>query len=258
MSQFRRKAKGFFTILSKFILFAGQAFKHIPYNIRHPKEMLKHIWTIGVQSIPIVGLTGLFTGMILGLQVGQALDYVIAGTSQFVGGALGVAVIRELGPVLTSLIVVSRVCSSITAQIGTMRVTEQIDALSTLSVNPMRYLVSSRLLAGIISLPVLCYISSIISISGGWIMNVIAHGTTSYTYWYWVRFPLRMVYVVEAGVKMIVIGTALMLISTFFGFNTKGGADGVGKATITSVVTSSFMVILLDYMLGIMFIIFKL
>lgn len=247
----------FFTKLSEILMFGIKAFRYLPYNARHPKETLKHIWHIGVKSIPVTSLTGFFTGMILGLQIGNALEYIMSGTAQFVGGALGIAIIRELGPVLTSLIVVSRVCSSVTAELGTMRVTEQIDALSTLSVDPVRYLVSSRLLAGIISLPVLTFIASLVSLFGGWISAYGAHKVTSYTYWEWVQIPLKAKYVVESMTKSIVVGATLMLIATYQGFNAKGGADGVGKATIRSVVASSFMVILLDYILGMLFIIFK-
>ncbi len=253
----KAKMNNFFIKLSKLLMFGIEALRNLPYNIKHPKETLKHIWHIGIRSIPVVGLTGFFTGMILGLQIGNALEYIMSGTAQFVGGALGIAIIRELGPVLTSLIVVSRVCSSVTAELGTMRVTEQIDALKTLSVDPIRFLVSSRLLAGIVAMPVLTFISSLISMFGGWLSAFGAHKVTSYTYWEWVQIPLKASYVWESMTKSVVIGATLMLIATYQGFNAQGGADGVGKATIRSVVSSSFMVILLDYFLGMLFIIFK-
>ncbi len=249
-----QRSKKFFVTLGTFMVFMGDTFRHFPENIRHPGETLKHVWDIGVKSVPIVFMTGFFVGMILGLQLGESLEHFIVGTAQFVGGALSLSIFRELGPVLTSLIVVSRVCSSVTAQLGTMRVTEQIDALSTMSKDPMGYLVAPRVLAGMISLPVLGYISIFVSMVGGWLMMTLVNGVNSSTYWEWAQIPLDVINVVEGGVKLLIMGAMILLIATYYGFNTKGGADGVGKATISSVVTSSFMVILVDYIIGSIFI----
>lgn len=240
-------------MLGQFMIFMADTFKHFPENIRRPHEFIKHIWDIGVKSIPIVGLTGLFTGMILALQLGLALDTFINGASQFIGGALSLAGFRELGPVLTSLIVVSRVCSSVTAQIGTMRVTEQIDALATMSKDPMSYLVAPRVLAGIVSLPVLGAINILIYLLGGWFMMTYVIGINSETFWEWAQIPLVLKSVVEPVVKLAIMGATMLLIATYYGFNTRGGADGVGKATNSSVVTSSFMVIFLDFIIGTIF-----
>lgn len=249
------KIRTFFITLGEFMIFAGRTFRHFPDNIRHPQEFIKHIWSIGVKSIPIVVMTGLFTGMILALQLGISIDTFINGASQFVGGALSLAMFRELGPVLTSLIVVSRVCSSVTAQLGTMRVTEQIDALSTMSKDPMGYLVAPRVLAGIISLPILGSMSILVSMLGGWVMQTSVQGINSETFWEWAQIPLQIKSVIEPVTKLMVMGATMLLIATYYGFNTRGGADGVGKATISSVVSSSFMVIFLDYILGAIFLI---
>lgn len=246
----------FFTELAQIVHFAIDAVKQFPYNIRHPKETMSNIWEIGVRSVPVVAMTGLFTGMILGLQLGSAVESFISGSAIFVGAALSVSVILELGPVLSSLIVVSRVCSSVTAQLGTMRVTEQIDALKTMSVDPIQYLVSPKVLAGMISLPILGYICSLLSIIGGWIMLTLVHHVDSTTFWEYSRVTLSAVYVWQALAKTMLIGATILVVSTFYGFNTRGGADGVGKATIKSVVISSFMVILLDYLLGSLFVLF--
>lgn len=248
------KLKNLFIELGLFFHFTVDAFKYFIYNLKNPREMIKNIWDIGVKSISVVGLTGLFTGMILGLQLGDAMESIISGTAQYVGAGLSIAIIRELGPVLTSLIVVSRVCSSVTAKLGTMRVTEQIDALKTLSVNPMQYLVTPRVMAGMVALPILGSISSFLAIMGGFVMLTLVHKVGGSAFWEWAQLTLRTGYVFEALIKLVIFGGTLLLISTFYGFNTKGGAEGVGNATIKSVVVSSFMVILLDYLLGSIFI----
>jgi phospholipid/cholesterol/gamma-HCH transport system permease protein len=209
---------------------------------------------IGVKTVPIILLTGLFTGMILGLELADTLESMIAGTAQFIGAALSVSLLKELGPVLTSLIVVSRVCSSVTAQIGTMRVTEQIDALQTFAVDPVDFLVTPRVLAGIVSVPILSALSIAIGFTGGWLTIIFGFDVDNAVFWEMAQFPLRVAFVWESIAKTAVIGGAILLISTYMGFRTRGGADGVGKATIRSVVTSSLMVIVLDYLIGMFFI----
>ena len=243
--------------LGQFAVFSKEALIHIPYNIRHPGEFLANILQLGVKTVPVILLTGFFSGMILGLELSSALEAVIAGTSQFIGGALSLALLKEMGPVLTSLIVVSRVCSSVTAHLGTMKVTEQIDALKTFAVNPIRYLVSPRVLAGIVSLPILGLMSILASFLGGMLMVTGVFGTNINEFWEIAQYPLKIKYVITSIVKMSIIGGVILLISTYDGFHTKGGAAGVGDATIKSVVTSSFMVILLDYLIGTLFIVFN-
>lgn len=252
MSKFSK----FFTGIAEFFQFSVNVFRHFGANLRRPKETIKAVWKIGVSSILIVGLSGLFIGMILGLQFGDSLEDFIVGTSQFVGGIIPVASFRELAPVLTALIVVSRVCSSVTAELGTMKVTEQIDALRTMSVDPMAHLVAPRVLAGMISLPILTSISNFLIVMGGWSMLSGVLNVNTETFWAWARLPLHAGVVWEMTTKAFVIGAAILLISTFEGFMTKGGADGVGKATIRSVERSSFTVIILDYFIGMLFLIF--
>jgi phospholipid/cholesterol/gamma-HCH transport system permease protein len=237
-----------------FVKLSLAACRAVPHNLRHPLEFLKAVYEIGVKTVPIILLTGLFTGMILGLELADTLEAMIAGTSQFIGAALSVSLLKELGPVLTSLIVVSRVCSSVTAKIGTMRVTEQIDALQTFAVDPVDYLVTPRFLAGIVCVPVLAALSIAIGFTGGWITIILGFDVDNSVFWEMAQFPLRVVFVWEYVAKTAVIGGFVLLVSTYMGFTTKGGADGVGKATIRSVVTSSMAVIVLDYLIGLIFI----
>jgi phospholipid/cholesterol/gamma-HCH transport system permease protein len=251
-----RKLTTFFQDLAKFSIFSYDAFRFIPSNLKKPYEVIRNISVIGVESVPVVIATGLFIGLILGLQLGDAMEQIIAGTSQYISGALSVGLIKEFAPVFTSLIVVSRICSSVTAQIGTMRVTEQIDALRTFAVNPIDHLVTPRLIAGIISLPILGFMSIMASMFGAWLMLTAFHDISTATYIEIAQAPLSLKIVIEAFAKLMIIGGSILLVSTYCGFETKNGAAGVGEATIRSVVTSSFLVILLDYILGALFLVF--
>ncbi|URA10770.1 MlaE family ABC transporter permease [Thermospira aquatica] len=252
---FKERVLLFFHETGEFFLFFFQAVKKFRGGMRQGEELVKQIYMIGFESIPVVILTGLFSGLIMGLSLGNALESIIMGTAQYLSGGLSVALVKELGPVLTALIVVSRVCSSVTAHLGTMRVTEQIDALETMGVDPVEYLVVPRVMAGMISLPILGLISIVFSLVGGWMMISGIHGVQTSVYIEWAQIPLKINYIVESLFKMIFIGGFILMVSTFEGFRANGGAAGVGNATIRSVVTSSVMVIFLDYVLGTLFMI---
>ncbi len=250
------RLKSFFLDLAKFTIFSFNAVKFVPKSMLKPSEILRNISSIGVQSVPIVIATGLFLGLILGLQLSGAMEAVIAGTAQYISGALSVSLVKEIGPVFTSLIVVSRICSSVTAQLGTMKVTEQIDALKTLAVNPIEYLVTPKLIAGIFALPVLGFISITSSMIGSWLMMILFYDISTTSYLEFAQATLKIRYVIESFSKLMIIGGFLLLVSTYCGFETKNGAAGVGESTIRSVVISSFLVILLDYILGAVFLLF--
>jgi len=247
------KLKSFFVELGHYFSFFILAVRHFPQNIRHPLEIIKNIWSIGVLSIPIIIATSFCVGMILGMQLGNAMELIMAGTAQYMSGALSVGTVLELGPIFAALILVSRVCSSVTAQIGTMKVTEQIDALRTLSVDPIGHLVTPRVIAGMISLPILGSMSIIAIMIGGWVMLGTLHGVDTNTYVMWAQAFMKLRFVWESIAKMIIMGGVLLTVSTYYGFYTSGGAVGVGNATIKSVVTSSFLAILIDYVLSTIF-----
>ena len=236
-----------------FMLFSWDTLKFTPSNLRHPMEIIRQIWSIGIKSLALVVPTGFFIGMILGLQGGQAAESLVPGTAFFVSGALSVTLVKELGPVLTAMILVSRICSSVTAQIGTMKVTEQIDALRTLSVNPIEHLVTPRVIAGMIVVPFLGFISIFMSMLGVYLMVTLLYMVDTNTFLEWAQMPMQLTFVWEAIVKMIFFGNSLLLLSTYYGFKTRGGAAGVGEATITSVVMNSFMIFVLDYFIGAIF-----
>ncbi|MCX7821314.1 MAG: ABC transporter permease [Brevinematales bacterium] len=241
--------------IGNFFIFFIETLYYFLENLKKPVNIIENIYNIGVKSLPVVVSTGFFLGLIMGLQLSDALESIISGTSQYISGALSVALVKELGPVFTSLIVVSRVCSSVTAHIGTMKVTEQIDALKTFGINPVGFLATPRVIAGMISLPILGFFSIMASMIGAWIMIGMLGEIPLSVYIEVAQIPLKVKYILESIFKMIIIGGFILEISTFYGFEAKNGAAGVGEATIKSVVVSSFMVILLDYILGSIFII---
>jgi len=202
---------------------------------------------IGYYSLPVVGLTAVFTGMVLALQTYTGFSSFAAESA--VPTVVLLSVTRELGPVIASLMVAGRIGAAIAAELGTMRVTDQIDALTTLSTNPFKYLVVPRILAGTITLPVLVLIADIIGVFGGFLVGSykLRFNPTAY-----IQRTVDFVQVndVTAGlVKAGVFGFVVALMGCYFGYNSKGGAEGVGAATTYAVVSASILILLLDYVL---------
>jgi len=166
------------------------------------------------------------------------------------GAVVAISMARELGPVLTALMVVARVGSAMTAQIGTMKITEQIDALRVLAVNPVRYLISPRLLAAVIALPILSIISDVVGIFGGWFVAVKIYGVNDYLFWQKMKDIVELYDFMGGLYKATFFGFLIAAVSCYFGFATKGGAEGVGRATTASVVTSAMLVLIVDYFLS--------
>jgi len=211
---------------------------------------------IGVQSLPIVAMISLFVGMVFALQLTSSLRQF--GTESFVGATLGLALTRELAPVFSSIVVASRAGAGMATELGSMRITEQIDALSTLAVNPVQYLVTPRVLAALIMLPVLTVINDFIGILGG---NVIAKfylGKPSALYWKTVfeqmlsgGFTLHYIPndFIQGLVKPFVFGGIISLVACHYGLKTTGGTEGVGTSTTRTVVTASILILVVDYFL---------
>lgn len=202
---------------------------------------------IGYFSLPVVGLTAIFTGMVLALQ-----SY--TGFSRFSAeGAVATVVVlsmtRELGPVLAGLMVAGRVGAAMAAEIGTMRVTEQIDALTTLSTNPMQYLVVPRLIAGVLMLPVLVLIADIIGVFGGYLVGVYQLGFNSGNYLQKTLQYLEFQDVTSGLIKAASFGLIISLMGCYHGYNSARGAEGVGRATTNAVVASSILILCMNYAL---------
>lgn len=208
----------------------------------YPLRLLEQLIVIGYFSLPVIGLTALFTGAALAQQI-------FVGGSRFnaestVPAVTVIAIVRELGPVLGGLMVAGRVSSAMAAELGTMRVTEQIDALKTLRTNPFQFLVAPRLLASTIVLPLLVIVANALGVAGGYLIAVHRLGFDSVSYLQTTRQFLEWDDMVSSLVKAAVFGFILALMGCYHGHETKGGAAGVGRAT-TNAVVSSFLLILL-------------
>ena len=209
------------------------------------REILKQMEEVGVRSFPVVVITAAFTGMVLALQ--SFTGFKRFGAESMVGTVVALSMTRELGPVLTGLMVSGRVGSAMAAELGTMRVTEQIDALYTLSTNPIKYLIVPRFLAAMIMLPLLVIFADVIGILGGYLVSVHILGTnpTLYIRRTWDFLEFNDLY--SGLLKAIFFGMILATISCYQGFSTQGGAEGVGRATTKAVVLSSITILIANY-----------
>jgi phospholipid/cholesterol/gamma-HCH transport system permease protein len=216
-----------------------------PYDIRN---IIRQMNEVGVKSIPVVLVTGLFTGMVLALQ--SYTGFKRFGAESLVGSVVALSMTREMGPVLTGLIVAGRAGAAMAAELGTMRVTEQIDALETLATNPVKYLIVPRFIAAVIMLPALCVISDIVGILGGYAITVGLFGASSAQYWRrsWDFLETSDIY--SGLVKACFFGAFIALLSCYKGFYSDGGAEGVGKATTGAVVLSFMAILISDYFLS--------
>ncbi len=209
--------------------------------------LLKQMEFVGVKSTAVVVLTGAFTGMVLALQTDHGLKPV--GAEAYIGTVVTLSMFRELGPVLTSLMVAARAGSSMAAELASMRVTEQIDALHALAVEPIKYLVVPRIWASIIMVPLLTGIADFFGILGGYVVSVHLLSVNPILF---TRNAVLYSEIADLGnglIKAATFGLILSLVSCFTGFYAKGGAEGVGKATTTAVVTSAMLIIAADYFL---------
>ena len=241
----------FLSMIGRPSIFAGQAIIRAFRQPFYVKNLITQMINIGFYSLPVVALTALFSGMVLALQ-----SY--TGFSRFSAeGAVATVVVlsmtRELGPVLASLMVSGRIGASMAAELGTMRVTEQIDALKTLSVNPISYLITPRILAGLLMVPVLVLIADIIGVMGGYIIATGALGFNSGNYLHSTFTYLETMDVVSGLVKAAAFGFLICLMGCYHGFNSKGGAEGVGRATTQAVVSSSILILIFNYFITEMF-----
>jgi phospholipid/cholesterol/gamma-HCH transport system permease protein len=242
----------FMEATGRLMLFTGVAVSHCfrpPFYLR---LIARQMIDIGYYSLPVVGLTALFTGMVLALQ-----SYTGFARFQAEGAVATVVVLsvtRELGPVLAGLMVAGRIGASMAAEIGTMRVTEQVDALSTLSTNPFKYLVVPRLMAGLTMLPLLVLVADIIGVFGGFLIGVYRLDFNPAAYIGRTWEYLEPMDVISGLVKAGVFGFVIALMGCYHGYQSRGGAQGVGAATTNAVVSSSILILVFNYLItGIFF-----
>jgi phospholipid/cholesterol/gamma-HCH transport system permease protein len=238
---------GFLAGLGRIALFAANTVSHCVRPPFYPSLIARQMMDIGFFSLPVVGLTALFTGMVLALQ-----SYTGFARFQAEGAVATVVVLsmtRELGPVIAGLMVAGRIGASMAAEIGTMRVTEQIDALVTLSTNPYKYLVVPRVLAAVAMLPILVLVADVIGVLGGYLVAVYKLNFNMSSYLRQTVDFLEWMDVISGLVKAAVFGFLIAMLGCFHGYNSGGGAQGVGRATTNSVVSASIMILVVDYML---------
>jgi phospholipid/cholesterol/gamma-HCH transport system permease protein len=230
------------------LLLLCSTIKHLLFPPLDLRNILRQMIEIGIRSLPVVLITAIFTGMVLALQTYTGFKRF--GAEALVGSVVALSMTRELGPVLTALIVAGRAGAAMAAELGTMRVTEQIDALETLATNPIKYLIVPRFISGLFMLPSLVVISDIIGIIGGYLITVGLFGASSTIYWKRTWDYLEMNDIYSGLIKAAFFGAAIALISCHRGFYTSGGAEGVGKATTGAVVLSSMTILVSDYFLS--------
>ncbi len=234
--------------LGRFGAFLGQALAAIltpPFKFRAFVDRLHYI---GYRSLLIIVLTGGFTGMVLGLQM--YLTLVRFGSEAYLGPAVALSLIRELGPVLAALMVTGRAGSALTAEIGIMRITEQIDALTVMALNPLRYLVAPSILAGLVTFPLMTAIFDVVGIFGGYLVGVELLGLSQGTYFGEMQTFVDMQDIMTGFWKSLSFGVVVTWVCTYKGFNVGHGAEGVAKATTDAVVLSSVLILVWDYFMG--------
>lgn len=228
-------------------LFGAVGLSHLLRPPFYGRMFLRAFVEFAYFSLPVVALTAIFSGMVIALQS-------FTGFSRFsaegaVAGVVALSVVRELAPVLAALLVSGRVGAAMAAELGTMRVTDQIDALTTLSTNPMKYLVTPRLLAGLLALPLLTVVADILGVLGGFIVSTIKLGFNPHTYLVSTLDILTSTDVVAGLAKAAVFGFLIALMGCYNGYNSRGGAEGVGNATTSAVVAASILILAFDYVM---------
>lgn len=226
-------------------LFALEAVSHLLRPPFHGRQFLRHFIEVAYFSLPVVALTALFTGMVLALQ--SYTGFARFNAQSAVASVVVLSVTRELGPVLAGLMVAGRIGAAMAAELGTMRVTDQIDALTTLSTDPMKYLVAPRLLAATLAMPLLVLVADIIGVMGGYLVGTVKLGFVSAAFLDSAWDVLETMDVVSGLVKAAVFGFVIALMGCWCGYRSRGGAQGVGMATTAAVVMASILILALDY-----------
>jgi len=234
-----------------FWIFAGQSFGWTTRDFARPqlwRLLIPQLFEVGYRSLPVILITGAFVGMVLAVQAIEQFRAV--GLEDRMGAVVNISVVRELGPVLAGIMLAGRVGGALTAELGTMKVTEQIDALRSMGVDPIRYLVVPRVFACFLLTPILTLYADMTGSLGGWLISVVLRGVDSGPYWDYTRSTVDNFDLFSGVLKAFFFGGALGLISCHKGFFCRPGAEGVGRACTEAFVTSFIAIIVLDYFLA--------
>jgi phospholipid/cholesterol/gamma-HCH transport system permease protein len=234
-----------------FCIFSAQTFSWTARTITSPQMwrlLMPQCFEIGYKSLPVILITGAFVGMVLAVQAIEQFRAV--GLEERMGAVVNISVVRELGPVLAGIMLAGRVGGALTAEIGTMHVTEQIDALRSMGVDPVRYLVVPRVLACFLLTPILTIYANLMGSLGGWFISVVQRGVDSGPYWEFTEQAVDNFDLFSGILKSFFFGTAMGLVACYKGFNCRAGAEGVGKACTEAFVASFIAILAIDYFLA--------
>lgn len=235
--------------LGAFTVFIGRLLYWLMVSVPRWDTLMPNLYQVGVRSLPVVALTGTFIGMVLSVQ--SYAQFRQLGLETRLGAVINLSLVRELGPVLAATMLAGRVGSAMAAELGTMRVTEQIDALSVMGVNPIKYLVVPRFLACFFMIPILTIMADFMGVCGGFFYSVIVLGIDKFHYLENSAVFVTGFDLISGIAKSVFFGGAIALVSCYQGFNSEGGAEGVGKAATSSFVYSFVGILILDLFLGI-------
>lgn len=242
---------GFLEEFGRVVELMRDTFKTIFEGKVHPRLIFEQMVKVGIDSLPIALTSAFFVGMVFAVQVGT--EFVKFGASKFIGGVMAIAVARELAPALTGIVIASRVAASIAAELGTMKVTEQIDAIKALGSNPVRYLVGPRLIACTLMMPLLTVLADILCFFGGYLVAVYLIKINSVDYMNSAQQLLKMGDIYGGIAKSLVFGCLIAVIACFCGLRARNGAKGVGEATTSAVVISLITLFITNYFLSVLF-----
>lgn len=237
----------FLAAAGRLTVFALSGVSHCFRPPVYPRLIARQMIDIGYYSLPVVGLTTLFAGMVLALQ--SYTGFARFNAEGAIPSVVVLSICRELSPVLAGLMIAGRIGAAMAAELGTMRVTEQVDALETLSTNPMKYLIAPRLLAGVTMLPFLVLIGDIMGVFGGFVVSVYKLGFNDQTYLINTWNFVEAADVISGLVKAAVFGFLVALMGCYHGFHSRGGAQGVGAATTNAVVSASILILIANYLI---------
>lgn len=246
LTRIGRKTYKFIKSIGEVVLIVLRTFRYIFSGDIDRRNAVEQMFEVGVRSFPVIGLTSVFTGMVLALQTG-ASSRSIFNEPLYIGTVVGFSLVKELGPVLTAVVISGRVGAAIAAELGSMKVTEQLDALFTLGTNPVKYLAVPRFIANLVMLPLLTVMANIIGIVGGMLVTVYKWGVPSTVYWDDIFNYMKIDDLMHGLIKSVFFALIIVTTSCYKGFTCEGGAEGVGKSTTSAVMISMVLILVSDY-----------
>ncbi|MER3330189.1 MAG: ABC transporter permease [Candidatus Kapaibacterium sp.] len=252
ISKIGRLIIGFVREIGQITLLMGKILKYVPRIGKDRSLVLEQMSIVGSDSLPLVVLIGSFTGAIAALQATNLFDKfnLIGIATPFLGSSIATVVFTELTPVLTAIVIAGRVGGAIAAQLGTMKVTEQIDALEMMAIDRNRYLAMPRVISALVMMPILAVFSNVVAILGGFILTAAKFDFTAFTFFDSIRVYFSTIDVLIGLFKSLVFGGVTALIGVHVGFTTTGGAEGVGKSTVRAFTMSAATILILDALFG--------